>query len=243
MDYTPEEIEKIKQDVREYFPKRIRSLREASGLSQEAFSKALGVSRAAIGYYENGERLPDISFLATVYELTGCSLKYLLGYSDTMVDYEYTNYALEYELLDAHMQNLEALLKCSIFKMILSKKELVDFFKELEFLEWDLPHDDKTRAIVEYLCIATLGRMIGKAFVENKPWSKDEQDFGLLSRDKTIDYINEVHEKREEYLKTKEEVEILEQIKKENEDDPFLKLKLYLKTLRKKEENAETQSR
>lgn len=243
MNYTPEEIEAIRQGVRKDFPHRIRNLREASGLSQDAFAKALGVSRAAIGYYENGERLPDISFLATVYERTGCNLKYLLGYADTMVNYEYKNYALNYDLTDAHMQNLESLLECSIFKEILSKKEFVEFFEELERYEWDFPHDDQTRVIVEYLCVATLGRMVGKAFVENKPWLINNEELEKskqTSRDKVVDHINEVRGNRKKYTLTKKQAAMLERIKKENEDDPFSNLKLSLRILRKKEENAET---
>lgn len=243
MNYTPEEIEAIRQGVRKDFPQRIRNLREASGLSQDAFAKALGVSRAAIGYYENGERLPDISFLATVYERTGCNLKYLLGYADTMVNYEYKNYALNYDLTDAHMQNLESLLECSIFKEILSKKEFVEFFEELERYEWDFPHDDQTRVIVEYLCVATLGRMVGKAFVENKPWLINNEELEKskqTSRDKVVDHINEVRGNRKKYTLTKKQAAMLERIKKENEDDPFSNLKLSLRILRKKEENAET---
>lgn len=243
MNYTPEEIEAIRQGVRKDFPQRIRNLREAAGLSQDAFAKALGVSRAAIGYYENGERLPDISFLATVYERTGCNLKYLLGYADTMVNYEYKNYALNYDLTDAHMQNLESLLECSIFKEILSKKEFVEFFEELERYEWDFPHDDQTRVIVEYLCVATLGRMVGKAFVENKPWLINNEELEKskqTSRDKVVDHINEVRGNRKKYTLTKKQAAMLERIKKENEDDPFSNLKLSLRILRKKEENAET---
>lgn len=43
---------------------------------------ALGVSRGSISYYENGERTPDIGFLAQVKEYFRVELDYLLGYSD-----------------------------------------------------------------------------------------------------------------------------------------------------------------
>ena len=70
--------------VRSMFPKRLKLLREAIGASQEELAVALGVSRPTISYYERGERLPDIEVFSRIGELTGCSLLYLLGYSDYM---------------------------------------------------------------------------------------------------------------------------------------------------------------
>lgn len=66
------------------FPKRFKSLREAIGISQEEFAKALGVSRPTVSYYEKGDRIPDIEMLARIYETTGCSIDFLLGYAENM---------------------------------------------------------------------------------------------------------------------------------------------------------------
>lgn len=73
--------------TRENFPSRLKALREAIGISQGEFAKALGVARASIGYYESGQRLPDIEFLDQVHELTGCSVNYLMGYDSNMGEY------------------------------------------------------------------------------------------------------------------------------------------------------------
>lgn len=70
--------------VKENFPHRFRELRERIGVSQDEFAKALKVSRATISYYENGTRTPDIDFLDKVFDLTGCSVEYLLGYERAM---------------------------------------------------------------------------------------------------------------------------------------------------------------
>lgn len=35
-----------------------RALREAAGLSQQEMAEAVGASRAAVGYWENGQRCP-----------------------------------------------------------------------------------------------------------------------------------------------------------------------------------------
>lgn len=66
------------------FPERLKKLREAIGVSQEEFAKALGVSRSTVGYYEKGDRTPDIEMLDRINNLTGCSIEYLMGYVDTM---------------------------------------------------------------------------------------------------------------------------------------------------------------
>ena len=70
--------------IRDVFSKRLRALRKEIGISQEAFAEALGVARATLGYYEKGERLPDIEFLDLVCDKTGCSMGYLMGHSDNM---------------------------------------------------------------------------------------------------------------------------------------------------------------
>lgn len=77
--------------TREVFSERLRALRKEIGISQDHFARELGVARATLGYYEKGERLPDIAFLDLVCEKTGCSVEYLMGYSDNMdpLNYEF----------------------------------------------------------------------------------------------------------------------------------------------------------
>lgn len=71
-------------NVKEVFPKRFKALREAIGVSQDDFAKALGVSRPTISYYEKGDRLPDIDMLGRINTLTECSIEYLVGLADNM---------------------------------------------------------------------------------------------------------------------------------------------------------------
>lgn len=62
--------------------KRLRELRAESGLSQAKLGKELGLSAATIGYYENGDRLPDIEKAARIATYFHVSVDYLLGLSD-----------------------------------------------------------------------------------------------------------------------------------------------------------------
>ncbi len=67
---------------REVFCARLRSLREDSDLSQGELAEELGVSRGAVSFYENGDRLPNIDFLYKVCDFFSISPSYLLGFTD-----------------------------------------------------------------------------------------------------------------------------------------------------------------
>lgn len=73
-----------KTNVKSCFKKRFAELRAQSGLSQSKLGKVLSLSPATIGYYENGDRLPDIETAARIAEYFNVSADYLLGLSDTM---------------------------------------------------------------------------------------------------------------------------------------------------------------
>ena len=62
----------------------LRNLREEIGVNQDTFAKVMGVSRAALSYYENGSRTPDIDFINMVHLRTSCDLSYLLGSGSIM---------------------------------------------------------------------------------------------------------------------------------------------------------------
>lgn len=71
-----------KTNVRESFQKHFSELRAESGLSQAKLGKELGLSAATIGYYENGDRLPDIEIAARIATYFHVSVDYLLGLSE-----------------------------------------------------------------------------------------------------------------------------------------------------------------
>lgn len=52
-------------------PERIREAREASGLTDEQFADAIGVSRGAIGHYETGLSAPRGEVFARIIDVTG----------------------------------------------------------------------------------------------------------------------------------------------------------------------------
>lgn len=62
--------------------KRLKELREAKGLSQEALAKKLGVTAETINLWETGEKLPSDWEITLLLSTLDCSLPYLQGISD-----------------------------------------------------------------------------------------------------------------------------------------------------------------
>jgi transcriptional regulator with XRE-family HTH domain len=69
------------------FPERLKELREARGLSQEALADTLGIPRSSITHYEKPEqgekeRLPRRARLEQIADFFGVSVDYLLDRTD-----------------------------------------------------------------------------------------------------------------------------------------------------------------
>lgn len=162
-----EDIESIKEFVRNSFPERLKTLRETIGVSQETFAKRLNVSRATIGYYEKGERVPDILFLEAVRELTGCSLNFLLGYSDNMMDCDnWSDFVMEYDLSDQQIIILQSALKNMIFKLLLNHEEFLSFLDEIRYYSTWFTKGKKDYDFIVYKTISSLGNLIAKVCEE-----------------------------------------------------------------------------
>lgn len=63
-------------------PERLRALREKRGMTQRELADAIGVSRQAIGFYESGEREPDLTTIQKLAHALGTSVSYLVGETD-----------------------------------------------------------------------------------------------------------------------------------------------------------------
>lgn len=60
------------------FGKRLKKLRMQRGLSQEALSEALGVSRISVSRWETGVTLPDLFTFKRICDYFGCSADSLI---------------------------------------------------------------------------------------------------------------------------------------------------------------------
>lgn len=70
------------------YSESIKYYRESNGYSQNALSKATGISQPKISYYESNQHTPPIDFCITLAKFYGCTLDELVGLSDEQNDYE-----------------------------------------------------------------------------------------------------------------------------------------------------------
>lgn len=68
-------------DFREKFKSRFRELRDE--MTQAEFAKHLGISRPTVGFYENGERIPDALTIRKIANICDVPADYLLGITDS----------------------------------------------------------------------------------------------------------------------------------------------------------------
>ena len=86
------------------FSKRIKQLRADRGWSQQEFANRMGVTRSAVGNWEQGLREPDYTTLERVADLFNCEMQYLIGErpaSDLSLD---ERFIIEYMRTDDHFR-------------------------------------------------------------------------------------------------------------------------------------------
>lgn len=73
----------MQNNLKEHFKTEFYKLRSERNMSQAAFAEFLGISRPTVGFYENGQRLPDAETLGKICRKCGVSADYLLGLSNS----------------------------------------------------------------------------------------------------------------------------------------------------------------
>ena len=92
--------------VKDEFPLRLKLLRKAIGATQEEMAQRLGITRQSLSLYEKGDRLPDIEIFEKILYETGCSIGFLMGYSDSMSE-RLTNSVTRTEIDESAIMSLE----------------------------------------------------------------------------------------------------------------------------------------
>jgi transcriptional regulator with XRE-family HTH domain len=151
--------------VKSVFPEKFKELRNAIGISQEDFAKALGVSRASIGYYESGSRLPDAAFLAILSDLTGCDIEFLLGGNPSMI-HNTPLFVAEYDLSDDQYGILNELLRISSFKDFLCQ-DVLKIFEQINLFQsfpFSRAHGSLVQSVIEYEVTKEFSDVINSIF-------------------------------------------------------------------------------
>lgn len=191
------------------FTKRFRELRGKRDNTE--FAKFLGISRQTVGFYYNGDRIPDAMMLKQIAEKCGVSTDYLLGLTDTQSTNADARAAVEYTKLPERAVNL--IHSDSIFGRTF--RELIGLLTELDnsaFLAAELLAfvDKANTAIFEFKRLVNGDALIG----ENGPDELDE----AVSR-KRYDTERAFTYMMDELLKRENYHELLDAANRELSDD------------------------
>lgn len=100
---------------------KIRELRKIKGWSQEEFSDRLGISRSAVGNYEQGTREPDFETLENIADTLNCSISFLMGKdSDFYCSNEEKEIIRQYRVADKSTKNAA----CAVLGVRIPKEEM-----------------------------------------------------------------------------------------------------------------------
>lgn len=158
-------MENKKRLLRDEFKDRLRNLRNEIGVTQKELADELGVSRAAIGYYENGLRLPDIEFLQKLCRTTGCSPDYFLeGGNKVAVSNDFFE---NNGLNDVQLDTLAALLQSPAFREMLNQAyPMRDLFAHVDaFADYGIEYNgDFISALVSQITAARFIPIVDKAY-------------------------------------------------------------------------------
>lgn len=193
----PFDAEAMKQEVRSSFRYRLRDLREDIGVTQAKFAKEMGVSRAAIGYYESGERLPDIAFAQTVSQRTGCSLDYLINGGNKV--HASDDFIANAHLDDPQIKTLLNLLYNFSFRALLSDERIVSVFAESDKLaSYGLGRITPVALDIEQHITALFAPLFFEAFC--KVDMAAESNYRIVHDDRDDQIVAELNRNEEEAL-------------------------------------------
>lgn len=68
--------------------RNLRALRQEKGLTQDELARELGISRSAVGMYEQGKREPDFETLEVITDYFNVDMVKFLGYDEDMPEEE-----------------------------------------------------------------------------------------------------------------------------------------------------------
>lgn len=144
MDKREYDFTGVDEMVRDTFSERLKGIRSKAGLSQAQFADMLGISVAALSYYERGERIPDITFLYKVQECFSIPDGYLLGNTNSLMN-EYVDISKKLLLSDEAIKKMQEYIDRSSYfdydnytNNILSKLlESDELYSALNLIAWD----------------------------------------------------------------------------------------------------------
>lgn len=207
----------------EAFPERLRELRISAKLKQQELADELGISVAALSYYETGKRIPDIVFLMKISEYFNVPVDYFLGYTNS-IKRENVYISNSLRISDKAIEKIRAFIddsyentyyyleNCDILNMLL---ESDDFYSVLNMLTWGGAESCEyipDESYISFLAMKKLTKTIND-IIENVPPLKErvieavypEQEerlkFVKWLAERSENNIEELKKRREEEMK------------------------------------------
>lgn len=97
----------LEDDTIQIFSERLKQTRISAKLTQQEFAAEMGISVAALSYYEKGKRIPDIVFLSKLCDYFNISPEYFLGITNSRVK-ENVEISKRLRLSDKAINNIQA---------------------------------------------------------------------------------------------------------------------------------------
>lgn len=114
------------------FSNIFKTLRQASGYTQQEFADKIGISRSTIGMYETGAREPDFETLETIADFFNVDIDYLLGRTNKTTVLPESSYYFN----DDAREMAEFMFKNPEYKVLFDasrkvKKDDIEFVKQM----------------------------------------------------------------------------------------------------------------
>jgi len=125
--------------------KRLKTIREDNGLTQEELAKKMGVSQRTVSSWECDRNIPDMNTYKHLSEIYDCSIAYITGTKESR---ELSMQDIMTALNRFDIDDLEEI-AAYIKHIIKEKKELFDMKRESEELKMKLAEYEKRIKILE----------------------------------------------------------------------------------------------
>jgi transcriptional regulator with XRE-family HTH domain len=164
------------------FCDRFNRLRNDRDMNQAEFAEYLGISRPTVGFYENGDRIPDARTLATIAEKCEVTSDYLLGRTDAKKP-ENINAVEKYGLSEKALDRLEEMHAYKrnegltrTVNALLESGEVLGAIEQ--YLYFDLPENEEyqSKGIFPFRVVYKYSKK-----GDNSQWGDNEKSLGVYS--------------------------------------------------------------
>lgn len=112
------------------FKIRMKELRNEKGITQYEMAEQLSFTRASVGHWEQGARVPNYKNLTKIADFFGVSVDYLLGNTDLQNQYEAVGYIIQ-RLRDEGFAQTGKPIQKDIIDQFIDGMKMINNFKNM----------------------------------------------------------------------------------------------------------------